>query len=147
MSNKPKLYKFSDIEHRLHSLEPGQTYIKPFVTSKVSDTMCGGLNFLNKISVPWDLTCDEIIYCMKKRDPSIHFAGKFSAKEAIRKAISSSYFDILLPLNEINIKNDKKGRPFLENSTIDSKFINISISHTNDYAISFAILMLDDKYS
>ena len=23
------------------------------------------LNFLNNISVPWDLTCDEIIYCMK----------------------------------------------------------------------------------
>ena len=36
--NKPKLYKFSDIEHRLHTLEPGQTYIKPFVTSAVSDT-------------------------------------------------------------------------------------------------------------
>ena len=65
MGNKPQLYKFADIEHRLHTLEPGQTYIKPFVTSKVSDTMCGGLNFLNNISVPWDLTCDEIIYCMK----------------------------------------------------------------------------------
>ena len=63
--NKPKLYKFSDIEHRLHTLEPGQTYIKPFVTSAVSDTMCGGLNFLNQVSVPWELTCDEIIYCMK----------------------------------------------------------------------------------
>ena len=98
--------------------------------------------FLNKV-----FTDNEIIYCMKRRDPSIHFAGKFSAKEAIKKAISSSYCDILLPLNEINIKNDKKGRPFMENSKIDSKFINISISHTNDYAISFAILMLDDKYS
>ena len=65
MGNKPQLYKFADIEHRLHTLEPGQPYIKPFVTSKVSDTMCGGLNFLNNISVPWDLTCDEIIYCMK----------------------------------------------------------------------------------
>ena len=42
MGNKPQLYKFSDIEHRLQTLEPGQTYIKPFVTSKVSDTMCGG---------------------------------------------------------------------------------------------------------
>ena len=50
MKNKPQLYKFSEIEHRLHTLEPGQTYIKPFVTSKVSNTMCGGLNFLNKIS-------------------------------------------------------------------------------------------------
>ena len=46
-------------------LEPGKSYIKPFVTSKVSNTMCGGLNFLNKVSVPWDLTCDEIIYCME----------------------------------------------------------------------------------
>jgi len=63
MSKKPQLYKFKDIENRLHTLEPGKSYIKPFVTSKVSDTMCGGLNFLNKVSVPWDLTCDEIIYC------------------------------------------------------------------------------------
>jgi len=31
----------------------------------VSDTMCGGLNFLNEVSVPWELTCDEIIYCME----------------------------------------------------------------------------------
>lgn len=63
--NKPKLYKFSEIEHRLHTLEPGKSYIKPFVTSAVSDTMCGGLNFLNEVSVPWELTCDEIIYCME----------------------------------------------------------------------------------
>ena len=49
--NKPKLYKFSDIEHRLHTLEPGQTYIKPFVTSAVSNTMCGGLNFLNILNM------------------------------------------------------------------------------------------------
>lgn len=61
----PKLYKFSEIEHRLHTLEPGKSYIKPFVTSAVSDTMCGGLNFLNEVSVPWELTCDEIIYCME----------------------------------------------------------------------------------
>ena len=65
MSKEPQLYKFKDIENRLHTLEPGKSYIKPFVTSKVSNTMCGGLNFLNKVSVPWDLTCDEIIYCME----------------------------------------------------------------------------------
>jgi ethanolamine utilization protein EutQ len=27
--------------------------------------MCGGINALNKISVPWDLTCDELIYCLQ----------------------------------------------------------------------------------
>ena len=45
MDKKPKLYKFKDIENRFQTLEPGGTYIKPFVTSKVSNTMCGGLNF------------------------------------------------------------------------------------------------------
>ena len=65
MKKVPQLYKFSEIKHRLQTLEPGKSYIKPFVTSRVSDTMCGGLNFLNKVSVPWDLTCDEIIYCME----------------------------------------------------------------------------------
>ena len=63
MSNKPQLYKFGDIEHRLHTLEPGQRYIKPFVTSAVSDTMCGGLTFLNQVSVPWVLTSDATLYC------------------------------------------------------------------------------------
>ena len=33
MSKKPQLYKFKDIENRLHTLEPGKSYIKPFVTS------------------------------------------------------------------------------------------------------------------
>ncbi|MCR9057362.1 MAG: cupin domain-containing protein [Rhodobacteraceae bacterium] len=65
MGGKPNLFKFADIENRLQTLQPGQTYIKPFVTSAVSDTMCGGLNFLNDVKVPWDLTCDEIIYCME----------------------------------------------------------------------------------
>jgi len=49
MKKTPQLYKFSEIKHRLQTLEPGKSYIKPFVTSKVSDTMCGGLNFLNKV--------------------------------------------------------------------------------------------------
>ena len=34
MSKEPQLYKFKDIENRLHTLEPGKSYIKPFVTSK-----------------------------------------------------------------------------------------------------------------
>ena len=65
MSKKPQLYKFKDIENRLHTLEPGKSYIKPFVTSKVSNTMCGGLNFLDEASRPGELTCDDMIYCIE----------------------------------------------------------------------------------
>ncbi len=65
MGNKPHLFKFAEVEHRYKTLEPGGTYIKPFVTSAISKTMCGGINVLNDIKVPWDLTCDEIIYCLE----------------------------------------------------------------------------------
>ncbi|MBN3563660.1 cupin domain-containing protein [Aliamphritea spongicola] len=58
----PTLFKFSDIEHRLVELEPGGTYIKPWVNTKVSESMAGGVNFLNNVSVPWNLEVDEIIF-------------------------------------------------------------------------------------
>lgn len=65
MDNAPKLFKFAEVEARYKSIEPGSTYIKPLVTSTISDTMCGGINVLRSIKVPWDLTCDEIIFCLE----------------------------------------------------------------------------------
>ncbi len=59
----PTVFRFADVADRLENLESGGTYIKPFVNTKVSESMAGGLNFLNNVSVPWDLTCDELIYC------------------------------------------------------------------------------------
>ena len=60
---KPIVFKRQDIQHRKESLKEGGTYIKPFVTVRNSDSMAGGVNFLNNVSIPWDLTCDEMIYC------------------------------------------------------------------------------------
>ena len=90
---------------------------------------------------------DEIAYCKKKKDPSIHFAGKFSAKEAVKKALSNKYSNIFFPFKKICINNNDKGRPFLTIDNFDSKWVDISISHTNNHAISFAILRTDDKSS
>ena len=59
----PTVFRFADVADRLENLESGGTFIKPFVNTKVSESMAGGLNFLNNVSVPWDLTCDELIYC------------------------------------------------------------------------------------
>jgi ethanolamine utilization protein EutQ len=61
--SEPIVFRLSEIEHRLHELPEGKTYIKPFVTVRNCESMAGGLNFLNKVSVPWKLTCDELIYC------------------------------------------------------------------------------------
>jgi ethanolamine utilization protein EutQ len=60
---KPIVFRLDEIKNRLDALPEGGIYIKPFVTVKNCESMAGGLNFLNKVSVPWNLTCDEIIYC------------------------------------------------------------------------------------
>ena len=59
----PTVFRIAEIADRFENLEQGGTFIKPFVNTKNSDSMAGGINFLNQVSVPWDLTCDEVIYC------------------------------------------------------------------------------------
>lgn len=61
----PSVFRISEIQHRIDNLPANGTFIKPFVTIEHSDSMCGGINALNQISVPWDLTCDELIYCLQ----------------------------------------------------------------------------------
>tara|TARA_Y100000739_G_scaffold106150_1_gene91225 strand:+ start:180 stop:539 length:360 start_codon:yes stop_codon:yes gene_type:complete len=97
------------------------------------------LKFINRI-----FSDNEIDYCMDKKDPSIHFAGKFAAKEAVKKAISNRYDNISFSFKEISIGNKKNGRPFLIMNNFNSQLIDISISHTSNYAISFAILKTND---
>ena len=59
MKKTPQLYKFSEIKHRLQTLEPGKSYIKPFVTSKVSDTIWdGGHKWVNSGS---DFTSGNVV--------------------------------------------------------------------------------------
>jgi ethanolamine utilization protein EutQ len=61
----PSVFRIADIQDRIDNLPENGTYIKPFVTTAISESMAGGINCLNKISVPWDLTCDEMIYCLQ----------------------------------------------------------------------------------
>lgn len=61
----PSVFRISDIQDRIDNLPANGTFIKPFITVEHSDTMCGGINCLNRISVPWDLTCDELIFCLE----------------------------------------------------------------------------------
>ncbi len=61
--SKPSVYRFDEVADRLENLEQGGTFIKPFVNTKMGASMAGGVNFLNNVSVPWDLTCDELIFC------------------------------------------------------------------------------------
>ena len=65
MDKTPKVFRMADIRHRKDNLGENGTYIKPFVTVKNSESMAGGINFLNNVSIPFDLPCDELIYCFE----------------------------------------------------------------------------------
>jgi ethanolamine utilization protein EutQ len=61
----PSVFRISDIQDRIDNLPANGTFIKPFVTVENSESMAGGINALNQVSVPWDLTCDELIFCLE----------------------------------------------------------------------------------
>jgi len=87
-------------------------------------------------------TKKEIEYCETKSNPAIHFTGRFTAKEAITKAILSTEKFNSIEMKSIEILPTKNGKPevtFL--FEIDLKMnCMISISHTEEYAIAFAMV-------
>ena len=96
--------------------------------------------FLDKI-----FSIKEQDYCQSKSIPSIHYAGKFAAKEAVVKSIKSSGYDKPIEFKSIIILNNSDGSPYC---ILDLSFkgsVKISISHTEKHAIAFAIAELNDK--
>lgn len=96
-----------------------------------------GDKFINRI-----FTNNEIDYCNNKVNPIIHFAGRFAAKEAITKAILSSEIIDSISMRSIEIISGKNRKPEV-NLHLNSKLqiqCKVSISHTDEYAIAFALL-------
>lgn len=89
-------------------------------------------------------TQKEIEYCeSKKMQKYQHYAARFAAKEAVFKAISQlleSKFDI--EWKEIEILNDKDGRPYVNllKQGVKIENIDISISHCKTYAVASVIV-------
>ncbi len=96
-----------------------------------------GDKFTNRI-----FTENEIDYCRDKVNSVIHFAGRFAAKEAITKALLSSEIIDSINMKSIEIISGKNRKPEV-NLTLSSKLqiqCKVSISHTDEYAIAFALL-------
>ena len=69
-------------------------------------------------------------------------AGRFAAKESIKKAIFSSQILKQLDFRDIEIFNDDSGAPkvlILKNLKFEK--IEISISHESKYAVGIALLV------
>lgn len=85
----------------------------------------------------------EIEHIEKKKNPYSSFAGRFAAKEAVAKAFGTGVRGF--SLSDIEILNDNLGKPvvYLYNEikevAKDMK-IQISISHSREYAVSTVII-------
>lgn len=103
-----------------------------------------GDTFLNLIYTP-----AEIEYCESKKNAKYyHYAGRFAAKEAIFKAISSLLEDKwAISWKNAQVINDKSGNPQVEFLNIEFKQlknIDISISHCKEYAVATVVINIEE---
>jgi len=99
-----------------------------------------GDSFLNKI-----FTQNELDYCLSKHNKYQHLAARFAAKEAIYKAMASSW-EKDTTWKSIEITNESNGLPVVKlfgklNEFIsDDKDIKVSLSHSDNYVACVAII-------
>ncbi|KAI8643676.1 fatty acid synthase [Parasitella parasitica] len=113
--------------------------------------LTNAVNIENSTFIKRNFTAAEIEYCQARADPQASFTGRWSAKEAVFKAISS-YGNIPsdgagAPLNEIEIKSNEVGAPEVvltgkaknAASAAGIKSVNVSISHSGAYSVAVAL--------
>jgi holo-[acyl-carrier protein] synthase len=118
------------------------------LTSKLRDVCERHESFIAEV-----FTKTEQDYCMSKKNPYIHLAGRFAAKEACLKALGRGLgtqgVDNIL--REIEVAHAPSGRPELRLNGWAGKLAgklgvtdsSVSISHAGDYAVSTVILQGD----
>ena len=93
-----------------------------------------GQLFKNKV-----FTTLEQNYCDSRSTPSIHYAGRFAAKESIIKAVKSSGYKNPIPFKDIEILPSDSGAPLVSLHFISKCECKVSISHTKSHAIASSL--------
>lgn len=101
-----------------------------------------GERFLQRILLP-----SEIEYCLSFKFPAPHLAARFAAKEAISKAFGTG-IGRSLSWRDIEIARKESGEPFVvlhgNGKALferrHARTVQVSISHTENYAAVVAIL-------
>ena len=104
----------------------------------------------NKLFVSRTFGNKEIYFSKNISDKTNYFAKRFAAKEALAKSIGTGFRNNL-NFKDIQILNDKIGKPYYQKSKKIDKIINkrfkvktydlfLSISDEKDYSIAFTIL-------
>lgn len=97
-----------------------------------------GKRFLDKV-----FTLEEQKYCNQYKDPSIHFAGRFAAKESIIKALKSSGYKNTISFNKVEVITSSNGAPEVKMHFEHDGECKVSISHIKTYATAFSIYILN----
>ncbi len=92
-------------------------------------------------------TGKEIEYCESMHIPSLHYAARFSAKEAFIKAIGTG-FRYGIKWTEIEVIKDELGKPEIvlygkakeTFNNLGGKNINLSLSHSKEYGSAVVII-------
>lgn len=96
-------------------------------------------------------TAKEVAYCQSRgQQAAASFAARFAAKEAVLKALGTGLREG--SLQEIAVANDTLGKPLVQLSghfaalsrQLGVKNIQISLSHSRDFAVAY-VIMEDDK--
>lgn len=99
-----------------------------------------GEAFLNRF-----LTADEVLYCLRKKDPVPCAAGRFAAKEALVKALGTGISGNV-HWKSFEILNDSRGKPVVRITTSELggmvRSARVSISHDRHSAVAMAIIEL-----
>ena len=104
----------------------------------------------NKLFVSRTFGNKEIYFSKNTSDKTNYFAKRFAAKEALAKSIGTGFRNNL-NFKDIQILNDRIGKPYYQKSKKIDKIINkkfkvktydlfLSISDEKDYSIAFTIL-------
>ena len=97
----------------------------------------GGTAFMRRI-----FTRDEEAYARaRRRTTLLHLAGRFAAKESVIKAMSQLEPRRLLAMHQVEICNDRLGRPhvILHDKHLRRTKVHVSLSHVNTVAVASAI--------
>lgn len=100
-----------------------------------------GETFLGKL-----FTAAEREYCETRKNPALHYAARFAAKEAVSKALGTG-IGKHAGLLDLEVVHDAAGAPKLRLRGAAEAFANehgiteiqISLTHTRDYAAANAI--------
>ncbi|KAI9292989.1 fatty acid synthase [Neoconidiobolus thromboides FSU 785] len=117
--------------------------------------LISAINIDNDTFIERNYTVEEIHYCHSRPDPNSSFAGKWAAKEAVIKAISSFSLNSEpvwtqgagAPLKDIEIVIAESNAPkvILHNEAaqaaakVNVTEIKVSISHSGQYAVAMAV--------